>query len=179
VARQHGQAFIDANVTEIVSPIPISPQVNIDELIREFDKLEFFKNTQLDLLHPEVEIEFTLPGGYSRLLEHIAVHRWFMGEARQAPVGYSEAVTSWYDEVYLPMIRVIESDQILKNFPNRTVADLYIWIIEHLWYLREEYKQDISMLEAAEHYAKEYSEQPFRWLMGLVNWATRQLAGGN
>jgi hypothetical protein len=178
VARQRGQAFIDANVTEIDSTIPITPQTNIDDLIRECEKFEFFVKTELDRLRLGVEIEFTLPGGYKRLLEHIDVHRWFMGEARQAPVVYSEAVSSWYDDVYLPMKRVIDCDQVLKNFPNRTVADLYIWIIEHRWYLREEYQKDISMQEAAEHYTREYAEKPFRWLMDLVNWTTRRLAGG-
>jgi len=179
VARQRSQAFIDANVVEIVSPVPLTPQTNIDEMIRQVEKIEFFEKTRLDKLRPGVQIEFTLPGGYSKLLEHIDVHRWFMGEARKSPVPYDEAVMSWYDEVYLPMVHVIECNEILKNFPNRTEADLYIWIIEHLWYLREEYQEDISMQQAAEHYAKEYAQPPLRWLMDLAHWAIRRLSGSD
>jgi hypothetical protein len=175
VARQRGQAFIDANVVEIVSPIPITPDTNIDELIRQTERIEFFERTRLNELRPDVQIEFTLPGGFSKLLEHIDVHRWFMGEARQSSVPYAEAVAGWYDEVYLPMVQVIECNQILKHFPNRSEADLYIWIIEHLWYLRQEYQEDISMQEAARHYAQVYTEQPLRWLMDLTRWATHLL----
>ncbi len=177
VARQRGQAYIDANVIEIATPIPITPQTNIDELIRQTEKIVFFDKTKLYQLRPDVKIDFTLPGGYSRLLEHIDMHRWFMGEARKAPVPYPEAVTSWYDEVYIPMVQVIEYNQIIKGFPTRTEADLYIWIIEHLWYLREEYQEDVSMQEAAQHYAKAYAEQPLRWLMDLARWASRRLVG--
>jgi hypothetical protein len=45
-----------------------------------------------------------------------------------------------------------------------------------MWYLREEYQQDISMQEAATHYAQEYSEHPFRWLMDLARWAAGRLS---
>ena len=177
VARERHQAFIDAEVTEIVSPIPITPLTDINDLISQVEKIEFYEKTKIDQIRPDAKIEFTLPGGYSKLLEHISVHRYFMGEQRKARVPYAEAVASWFDEVYMPMVQVIQTNEILKNFPNRTEADLYLWIIEHLWYLREEYKQEVSMEEAATHYAKTYAQQPFRWLMDLARWTARWLGG--
>jgi hypothetical protein len=162
VARERGQAYIDAYVTEIVSPVPVTPDTNIDNLIRECERIEFYDKTHLDSLRPESKIEFTLPGGFTRLLEHIDVHRYFMGLHRQFEVPYPEAVTGWYDEVYLPMIQVIHTNEILKEFPNRTESDLYLWIIEHMWYLREEYQHEVSMEEAATHYARTYASRPFR-----------------
>lgn len=177
VARERGQAFIDASVIEIYTPVPITPETDINELIRQIEKIDFYNKTRLAQLRPDAKIEFTLPGGYGKVYEHIEVHRWFLGEQRNAPVDYADAVASWYDEVYLPMVEVIKDNQILANFPNRTEADLYIWIIEHMWFLREEYQQDISMTEAATHYARTYSEHPFRWLMDLARWAARLLSG--
>ena len=175
VARERGQAFIDADVIEIASPLPVSAGTDINELIRQSEKIDFYNQTHLAILRPDTKIEFTLPGGYSKLLEHIDVHRWFLGEQRPTVVSYPDAVTDWYDEVSLPMVRVIQGNEILKNFPGRTEADLYLWIIEHMWYLREEFQQEISMQEAAEHYARNYSEHPFRWLMDLAHWAIRLL----
>ena len=179
VARERGQAYIDAYVIEIATPVPVTPETDINDLIRLTEKIEFYEKTQLGLLRPDAKIEFTLPGGYGKVLEHIDVHRWFMGEQRNGPVSFEEAAASWFDEVYLPMVQVIQDNQILKNFPNRTEADLYIWIIEHMWYLREEYQQDISMAEAATHYARAYSEHPFRWLMDLARWASHLLNKGD
>ena len=177
VARERNQAYIDADVIEIISPIPITPMTDINDLISQVEKIEFYEKTKIDQIRPDAKIEFTLPGGYSKLLEHISVHRYFMGEQRKARVPYAEAVASWFDEVYMPMVQVIQTNEILKNFPNRTEADLYLWIIEHLWYLREEYKQEVSMEEAATHYAKTYAQQPFRWLMDLARWTARWLGG--
>ncbi len=177
VAREQHQAFIDAAVTEIVSPVPITPMTDIDDLISQIEKIEFYEKTKIDQIRPDAKIEFTLPGGYSKLLEHIDVHRWFMGEQRKEPIPYAEAVAGWHDDVYMPMVQVIQTNEILKNFPNRTEADLYLWIIEHLWYLREEFNQEVSMEEAAEHYARTYAQQPFRWLMDLARWTTRWLGG--
>jgi hypothetical protein len=175
VARERGQAYIDANVIEIASPVPVTPDTDIDNLIRQVEKIDFYEKTNLALLRPEANIELTLPGGYGRLLEHIHVHRWFMGEQRRAEIPFFEAVTGWYDEVYLPMVEVIQTNQILKNFPGRTEADLYLWINEHLWYLREEYQQEVSAEQAAQDYTRNYSQQPFRWLMDLAHWTARWL----
>jgi hypothetical protein len=179
VARQRGQAYIDAYITEISSPVEITPDTNIDELIRKVEQAQFFERTGLDKLPLEQKIELTLPGGYVKLLEHIDVHRWFMGEQRKGPVLYEEAVTDWYASVYLPLIRVIDCQKVIKEFPGRTEADLYLWIIEHLWYLREEINADVSLEMAAAHYAEKYASHggPFRWLMDLVDWTTRQIKG--
>lgn len=169
VARQRGQVFIDSYVTEINVAEPLQSETNIDELIRKTEQHYFNEQTQLPVLRPQARIEFSVPGGATKLLEHIRTHRWFMGEARQAEVPYAEAVTSWFDGVYLPMVRVIREKDILKDFPNRTESDLYLWIIEHLWYMKEEYHGEVSPEEAAEHFADQYAPQPFQWLLNLLN----------
>ncbi len=175
VARQRGQAYIDANVTEISTPVPVTPDTDIDELIRQVERIQFLEKTRLVELCPKVKIELTLPGGYAKLLEHIDVHRYFMGENKKKRVSYAEAVKDWYEEVYLPMVQVIENQQVLKEFPGRTETDLYLWIIEHLWYLREEFHQEVSLEQAAVHYTREFSPGgPFDWLMNLVGWASHR-----
>ena len=67
-------------------------------------------------------------------------------------VSYAEAAAGWYDEVYLPLVNIIHETGILKEFPGRTPSDLYLWIIEHLWYLREEIQSEVSFQDAAWHY---------------------------
>jgi len=167
VAREKGQIFIDAQVTEIVTPVPITESTDINALIREQERLEFFDKTQLAIVRPEARVELSIPGQYGKLLEHISVHRWFMGERWQRPVTYPEAVAGWYDEVYLPLAKVIEDQKILKEFPNRTVSDLYLWVIEHLWFLRNEVQKDVTLTEAASHFAHAFSKKPLSRLSRL------------
>ena len=120
VARERGQAFIDANVIEIKVDTPIDRTTNIDEFIMLQEKAFFYKTTQLKTFFPDAEIELTLPGQYEKLLEHINVHHWYMGEHAHQEVSYQDAVTGWYNEVYIPLIKVIEAQDIMHKFPGRT-----------------------------------------------------------
>ena len=94
------------------------------------------------------------------MLEHVSVHRWYLGEQRGAEVPYQEAVASWYDNVYLPLVKVIREHRILAGFPGRTESDLYLWIIEHQALLREVYGGDIPLEQAADHFKEDYSPDP-------------------
>lgn len=167
VARERGQVYIDAEVIEIEVPIQIEKFTTIDDLIRDLEHAEFYELTRLKELRPNSKIKLTLPGNYGKLIEFIGVHRWFMGEHRQAEVSWEEAVTDWYDNVYKPMISVIRRQKILKEFSGRTEADLYLWITEHLWYLREEYQHEVSLEDAAAHFVENYS--PNRYLRQVLN----------
>ncbi len=105
-------------------------------------------------------------GQYAKLLEHIDVHRWYLGEQCQGEVSYAEAAGSWYDTVYLPLVEIIRQKGILKDFPGRTETDLYLWIIEHYGYLSQSDQEEISLEEAAEDYREEFSQRPVKkWLM--------------
>ncbi len=167
VARDKGQAFIDAYITEISTPLPVTNIDDILSLVRDQERLEFFDKTNIKKIRPQAEIELTLPGQYQKLLEHISVHRWFMGERMKSEISVEEAVADWYDEVYLPLANLILAQNILQNFPKRTVADLYLWIIEHLWYLREEYQQEISLEQAVEHFKQVFSKKRGNPITGL------------
>ncbi len=178
VAREKGQIDIDAEVIEIATPIPITEEDDLEDIILAFDQNAFFNQTKLGELRPKSNIELTIPGMYERLLEHINVHRWFMGEKREQEIPYEEAVINWYDAVYLPLVKIIRDQRILKDFPGRTESDLYLWIIEHAWYLREEFQQEVSLEEAASHFAESYTLNPVKrlWIM-LRNLSTSLTEG--
>lgn len=140
VARERGQEFIDAFVTEIVVPFSLTPDTDIGELVLQSEQLEFFEQTQLDQLRPDNQIRASREGQYKELLEHIAVHRWYLGEQKGSEVPYQEAVLSWYDTVYLPIVEVLREINLLQGYPNLTETDLYLWIIKYLYYLKQAYK---------------------------------------
>ncbi len=116
VARERGQAYIDAFVIEIDVPFPVDENTSIEELIRQTELNQFEEKTQIRTIRPQSDIRFTLVGGSPKVLEHIDVHRWYMGEKKKAEVPYPEAVANWYDEVYLPMVRVIRHYKTLDGF---------------------------------------------------------------
>lgn len=162
VARDRGQEFIDANVIELDVPFEVDEKTNIDDLILKSEQIRFFESTQIRQEIPEAVIDFTLPGGYSKLDEHIRVHAYFMAQELKREVSFKEGMLDWYQNVYMPLVRVIRQYKILERFPGRTESDLYLWIVDHLWYLRQEYGQGVSMEHAARDFSEKYARQPWR-----------------
>jgi hypothetical protein len=171
VARERGQAFIDAMVTEIVVTVPVDEHTDIDDLISRQESADFQRRTHLDELCQGANVCLSLPGQYSKLLEHIAVHRWYMGEAAHHAVPYSEAVKSWYQDVYLPLVKIIREQDVLVEFPGRTEADLYLWIIEHLWFLREQSSEDVSYESAVAHFTDLFTHRPLHRIWSWIKMA--------
>jgi hypothetical protein len=175
VARERGQEYIDAMVIELEVPFEVTTETNIDELILKSEKATFITNSLLMKTVPEAEVEFSLPGGYSKLDEHIRVHTYFMSKEQSRNVPLNEGTRDWYDQVYLPLVRVIRHYKILDRFPGRTESDLYLWIIDHLWFLRQEYGQEISMEQAAEDFAEKYNRQPWRAFLRIFERAWKRI----
>jgi uncharacterized protein (TIGR00730 family) len=156
VAKELGATTIEATVTELDTPISLSTDVDDEALDLKEEYATFLEETGLDALRPEQEIEFTLPGQYRKLHEHIAVHRHFLGLGEQREIPHAEAVARWYDEVYGPVVDVIQEEGVLDAFPERTKADLYLWIIEHRHYLGQRYGQEVPLEAAAVEFSRAF-----------------------
>jgi hypothetical protein len=131
VAQQLGASHIQAYVTEVKSRVPLTPDIQPDQLIIKAEQANFLEHTRIDQIRPDVDLAVTIPGQYPILEEHISVHRYFMGIDQGQEIPYEAAVAHWYDEIYLPVVDIICERGILKNFSNRTVTDLYLWISRH------------------------------------------------
>lgn len=149
VARQFGATAIQAYVTEVETSVPLQPDTQPDDLIIKAEYADFLARTHLDDLRPGADLSTSVPGQYEKLLEHISVHRWYMGEKRGANVPFTESATHWYDDVYLPVVQAIRERAILQDFPGRTEADLYLWVSEHREELKDALGWEISTEKAA------------------------------
>jgi hypothetical protein len=130
VARQLGLAEIDAEVTELLVDVPLSPALSVRSLLLMQEYSDFLEWTNLHALRPDERIEFSELGGYLDLVRHINVHRSALAQEQNRAIARDEAVASWYDTVYLPGMQVIREQNMLKSFSNRTEADLYRWMVE-------------------------------------------------
>lgn len=167
VARERGQIYMDAYVVEIDIPGKLNAKTDVHQLIKMQEYAVFLEATHLDQLYPEENFQFSVPGQYEKVLEHINVHRYYMGMQKKRPIADNEAVEGWYREVYRPLIKIIRKKNILKEFPRRTEMDLYLWIIEHRYYLSQEYGRNVSLDAAATNFVKIFSERPFPYLRKL------------
>jgi uncharacterized protein (TIGR00730 family) len=172
VLKELGATVVEGTVTELETPVPMSADVAEDDLDLKEEYATFLEVTELNLQRPGQDLEFTLPCQYQKLHEHIAVHRYFLGQHEERQIPYIEAVERWFDEVYSPVVRLIREEEILEQFPGRTEADLYLWIIEHRHYLGERYGQEVPLEEAAAQFSREFRRRSAK--KELVVGATRE-----
>lgn len=137
VAREQGQIFIEAEVRECATRVNLTADIRTEDLVILENKVNFLERTSIDTLIPEANIKLTIPDGFDRMLEHIAVHRYFMGLDLKRDISEEEAIKHWYDTVYLPIVNVIRETEILKDFPGKTEGDLYLWVLDHQHYLEQ------------------------------------------
>jgi uncharacterized membrane protein YfbV (UPF0208 family) len=174
VARERGQVFVDAYVTQIEISVRLTPEMRMDDLAMKKECAIFLMHTGLDGTRPEANLETSVPGTYERLLEHIAVHRWYLGEQRHSEVSLEEAAVHWFDTVYLPLVEIIRQQDILSEFPGTSEADLYLWIMEYQGYVRQAYleeesvEDDVAKSMAAKELVSDYQYPAVRKLVNVL-----------
>jgi hypothetical protein len=177
VARARGQEFVEAEVIEVKTRVPVTPDLLASDLEIVGEYSAFIEKTRLDKLRPDQSIRFSEPGGYARLIEHIAVHRYFMGAEQKQHIPREQAVASWYDNFYLPVVQTIREHRILNDFPRRTEADLYLWIADHHYFLREQ-DENVALEDAAVDFAAQYSERVDKRLLRAARQAVTEFLEG-
>jgi hypothetical protein len=160
VAREQGQIYIEAEVRECATRVNLTPNLRLEDLEILGNKVNFLERTSLDSLRPQANIKVTIPDGFDRMLEHIAVHRYFMGLDWKRDITKEEAITDWYDNVYMPVVKVIRETDILKDFPGKTEGDLYLWVLDHQRYLFEAGESLQPPEEAARTFVDEGIKKP-------------------
>ncbi|EYB67313.1 hypothetical protein DEIPH_ctg044orf0029 [Deinococcus phoenicis] len=162
VARRQGQHYIDAHVTLLNVTVPPGERDTLRDLIIKGEYARFLRETNLDRVVPgHREILFTTPGRYDRLLDHIRTRQYFLDRkperAGLPPVRWEEAVESWYRRLYLRIVENLEKHDVMFRFPGRTEADLYLWIMDHRYFLTEKYGHDVGSEEATRDYRAHYA----------------------
>ena len=87
------------------------------------------------------EIQFSTPGRYQELDCLIAKFREALENSRGKQVSDEEALLEWFDLIYIPATQKIKESGALERFPDRTEADLFIWMWKHQDQLLERYPE--------------------------------------
>jgi hypothetical protein len=180
VAKMQGTEQIDAEVIELDSEVSIEPGMTTSDLknkVIEYEKREVFDHTGLGQIIPPEEVVFTEPGRYVEMLRHIQGHKYFMNQDVEAEIPLLQAASSWYYNLYKPIVRIIQQEGILSRFPGRTKADLYIWIIKHWDSLKKEHGEDFPLEKAVMDYSNRYGESLKRQLRNFFSAIVDRILG--
>jgi nucleotide-binding universal stress UspA family protein len=147
--------------------VSLSPDVQPDDLIIKAEQAEFLERTRLDEIRPAADLTVTSAGRYDVLEGQIRAHRHSLQLQRPGGVGDAEVVGSWFDRVYLPAVHSIRRISLLREFPARTEADLYVWITQHQADLERSLGWEIRPESAAADLAARAGRR-FRRIVGRI-----------
>ena len=131
VCRSRGDKTIQAHVLELTSRVPLNPDLTPNDLPKVEAYADFVRLTAVDEILPGVDLRLSYPRNYARLLRHIALFRYLNRKPGEEPREWREAVRAWYEQLYKPMLEIIERCHCLEEFPDRTPTDLYLWLVTH------------------------------------------------
>jgi len=171
VAKTQGVEFIDAEVVELDSEIPLEPGLTMKQLRRRvvyYERKRFLEQYDVDCL-PMDQIVFSNAGSYAELVNHILVHKYFLNEDSEQELTFKEGAISWYQTVYEPIISEVRKQEVLSSFPGNTEGDLYMWIVRHWDNLKHmSGSHEVSIQSATSDYKARYGKNLVgRWLHKL------------
>jgi hypothetical protein len=151
VARQLGADTIQAHVTELPTQIDLEPGMSEEELEAAAAYAAFLEESGLrrTRFHHQ-SMMLSEPSRYADLLGHIYLHQRWLEHERETPVTLDDAAADWYDNIYRPAVTLIRKYNVLERASDRTEADLYLWLVEHL--------QEVSRLYGEEASTRTFSD---------------------
>lgn len=169
VAREQGIEFIDAEVIELKLNFKFN---SVDELklkILELEKENFYNISKIDKIKNVTDIECSVIGNYDILLKHIEGHKYFNSEKKGFEIPWEEAVQSWYDKVYYPIVELARQQKIMSFFEKKTLSDLYIWFVEYWHKLKLDFGHNILPEVAINEYTQKYGDKFKALLKNKIN----------
>ena len=159
VAKSKGVEFIDAEVVSLQSEIRLPPVRSLTGMIKEiisYEKRNFYFETSFGDITDYWCLDFSTTGQYDVIYNHILTHKYFINQNQEKEISIEDAITSWFNTVYLPVIHTIDKYKIMKYFKHRTKSDLYVWIIKYFDELKRKFGDNYSLEDAVFDITNEY-----------------------
>ncbi|MBQ1833999.1 MAG: transcriptional regulator [Treponema sp.] len=162
VAKMKGQEYIDAEVVSLQSEIKLKPSTskkNILKQVLNYEKRVFYSETNFGDLTDYWCLDFTTPGQYDVIYNHIITHRYYINMDKTEEIPFEDALLSWFNNVYTPVVKALESNHIKRIFKRRTLSDMYIYLIKYWDELKQKFGNDFTLEAAVKDFKKEYSQK--------------------
>lgn len=140
VARRLGNKRISAHVTEVRTQLPLDGDTDPASIVWRVNYVRFLVITGLGTSRPEADLSLTFTDQYALLLRQIESCQQSLASQGDQAVALQEAAAYWYDQEYLPTVKLIRSQGTLRNFEDRTEADIFVLLSEK----REELEQGLG-----------------------------------
>ena len=165
VARSKGVECIDAEVVSLKSEIKLKPGMTKAKILKEvinYEKRVFYMETAFGDVTDFWKLDFSTTGQYDVIYNHILTHKYFINQDKAEEISMPDAILSWYENVYSPVVAVIKKRRIMRKFRGRTTSDMYVWLIKYWDELKTKFGEDIELDDIAAGFTKQFGIGFFR-----------------
>ncbi|MBQ0039037.1 MAG: transcriptional regulator [Treponema sp.] len=165
VAKSKGIENIDAEVVSLQTEIKLKPGSTKEQMIKqviEYEKRVFYNETNFGDITDYWCLNFSIPGQYDIIYNHILCHKYYINSTMTEEIPMDEAVLSWFQNVYLPVINVIARRKIIKHFKGKCMGDLYLYLVQYWDELKQKIGGEFPLEEAAKDFTNQYGKISFR-----------------
>ena len=171
VAKSRGTEFIDAEVVSLQSEIVLKRPDNLQDIVKQiinYEKRVFYSETGFGDITDYWCLDFSCTGRYDVIYNHILTHKYYLNQQSETELSMEEAVTSWFNKVYLPIASIINHKHMLRSFPGRTTGDLYVWIVRYWDDLKQKFGNDFSLDTAVTGFKKKYKISFYKRILNRI-----------
>lgn len=164
VAKARGVENIDAEVVSLQSEIKLKPTSTIDQIQKQvinYEKRVFYAETNFGDITDYWCLDFSVPGQYDEIYNHILMHKYYINQNVSLEIPFEEAVISWFENVYMPVIKALEGHHLMRHFRGRTKSDMYVFLIKYWDDIKSKLGNDFSLDQATENFKKQYAKPTF------------------
>lgn len=102
---------------------------------------------------------------YAELVRHVLDHKYLANQKLSRELSMREAVYSWYEEVYEPVVRALDQNGITREFPELTRTELFLQATQHWHFLKQHKDWRTSPGKAVLDYGARFAASPFSRLV--------------
>lgn len=136
--------------------IAAAKELGHDEILAHIVEFIPSKNTLQNFLYRERaaftdrtrlprEINLTEIGQYDFLIDQISEHQAYLKAGGHPESSFEAAAQDWYKSIYRPLCTIIQRGRLIESFPDRTLADLYLYISQHQWQIGSQRRYGIGI----------------------------------
>ncbi|MGQ9473688.1 MAG: DUF4032 domain-containing protein [Candidatus Caldatribacteriaceae bacterium] len=143
VAKELGIEFLDAEVIEFF------PSERRESRTLRAKRIEFENLTGLR------GIDAGEPRHYDVFLNYIENYGKMMEQSLQRKIPLEEAALNWFLCVYTPAVQKIIEEGLEEKFPEKSLADIFAYVMDYKWYKSQKEGHDIGFDRAIKGFVKE------------------------
>ena len=126
LAHRNGAEMIDADVTELVTRVPLPAGADMLEVVLRHLERVFLEDSGLAEAFPGLRLAASRPATYLELLENLQVHGYHLMREHDQVLSNERIAADWYERVFSPAVDPGVRARVAPSLRNLPDADLFL-----------------------------------------------------